>query len=122
MPLAFLGKKEGELGIIAVYSPKGGVGKTTISVDLAWRFATMGNMRTLLLDLDTQGGSGFMLDVGEHAFANAWDIAAGMLIAQEAGGKFRPIIGDFDLFEPNFIASSSTELGNQIFRTIDISE
>jgi cellulose biosynthesis protein BcsQ len=55
-------------GVIAVYSPKGGVGKTSISVDLAWRCAVQGGHRTLLWDLDFQGGSGFVLDVGANAF------------------------------------------------------
>jgi len=55
-------------GVIAVYSPKGGVGKTSISVDLAWRCAVQGGHRTLLWDLDLQGGSGFVLDVGANAF------------------------------------------------------
>lgn len=55
-------------GVIAVYSPKGGVGKTSISVDLAWRCAVQGSYRTLLWDLDLQGGSGFVLDVGANAF------------------------------------------------------
>ncbi|HZU64453.1 MAG TPA: ParA family protein [Novosphingobium sp.] len=49
------------MAVIAVYSPKGGVGKTTISVDLAWRCAAIGGLRTLLWDLDPQGGSGFLL-------------------------------------------------------------
>lgn len=57
-------------GLIAVYSPKGGVGKTSISVDLSWRCAVKGGNRTLLWDLDIQGGSGFMLDVGENAFVD----------------------------------------------------
>lgn len=53
---------------------------------------------------------------------NAWDIAAGMLIVEEAGGKVRPISGEFDLFQPNFIASATEILGAEIFQTIDISE
>lgn len=48
--------------VIAVYSPKGGVGKTTLAVDLAWRWATLGRMHTLLWDLDSQGGAGFLLN------------------------------------------------------------
>lgn len=52
------------MAAIAVYSPKGGVGKTTLAVDLAWRCATLGGQRTLLWDLDAQGGAGFLL--GQH--------------------------------------------------------
>ncbi len=61
---------EANFGVIAVYSPKGGVGKTSISVDLAWRCAVQGGHKTLLWDLDVQGGSGFLLDVGEDAFVH----------------------------------------------------
>ena len=43
------------MAVIAVYSSKGGVGKTTLSVDLAWRSAMLGGHRTLLWDLDVQG-------------------------------------------------------------------
>lgn len=49
------------MAVIAVYSIKGGVGKTTIAFELAWRAAQAGK-RTLLWDLDLQGGAGFLLD------------------------------------------------------------
>ena len=49
------------MGVIAVYSSKGGVGKTTLAVDLAWRSALHGGHRTLLWDLDVQGGAAFLL-------------------------------------------------------------
>lgn len=49
------------MSVIAIYSPKGGVGKSTIAVDLAWRCATYGGQRTLLWDLDVQGGSSYLL-------------------------------------------------------------
>ncbi len=54
-------KESTGVAVIAVYSVKGGVGKTTIAVDLAWRAAVMGSRNTLLWDLDIQGGAGFML-------------------------------------------------------------
>lgn len=47
--------------IIAVYSAKGGVGKTTLAVNLAWSSATLSSRRTLLWDLDPQGGASFIL-------------------------------------------------------------
>ena len=53
------------MAVIAVYSPKGGVGKTTISVDLAWRCACLGGQRTLLWDLDAQGGAGYLLGLDD---------------------------------------------------------
>lgn len=49
------------MAVIAVYSVKGGVGKTTLAVDLAWRWAVQGGHETLLWDLDAQGGVSFLL-------------------------------------------------------------
>ena len=48
---------------IAVYSVKGGVGKTTFSVNLAWCAASISRRKTLLWDLDPSNGSGFLLDI-----------------------------------------------------------
>ncbi len=48
---------------IAVYSVKGGVGKTTFSVNLAWCAANISRRQTLLWDLDASNGSGFLLGV-----------------------------------------------------------
>ncbi|WP_116090403.1 ParA family protein [Sphingomonas crusticola] len=46
---------------IAVYSSKGGVGKTTLAVNLAWAAASLSSRRTLLWDLDAQAGASFIL-------------------------------------------------------------
>ena len=48
-------------GIIAVYSLKGGVGKTTLAVNLAWAAATLSARRTLLWDLDAQAAASWVL-------------------------------------------------------------
>ena len=53
--------------IVAVYSPKGGVGKTTLAVNLAWASARLTKRRTLLWDLDAQGAASFIL--GQDALA-----------------------------------------------------
>lgn len=47
--------------IISIYSAKGGVGKTTLAVNLAWASAVLSSRRTLLWDLDSQGGSSYIL-------------------------------------------------------------
>ena len=46
---------------VAVYSLKGGVGKTTLAVNLAWASATRSARRTLLWDLDPQAAATFLL-------------------------------------------------------------
>lgn len=51
------------MAVIAVYSVKGGVGKTTIAANLAWFSAAVSRRRTLLWDLDAAGGSGFLYAV-----------------------------------------------------------
>ncbi len=50
------------MATIAVYSLKGGVGKTTLTVNLAWMSAMRSSRRTLLWDLDPQAASTFLLD------------------------------------------------------------
>jgi cellulose biosynthesis protein BcsQ len=47
--------------IVAVYSAKGGVGKTTLAVNLAWASSALSRRRTLLWDLDAQGAASYIL-------------------------------------------------------------
>ena len=49
------------MATIAVYSLKGGVGKTTLAVNLAWCSAIQSARRTLLWDLDPQAASTFLI-------------------------------------------------------------
>lgn len=54
------------MAVIGVYSVKGGVGKTTLAVDMAWRSATRSGHSTLLWDLDPQGGAGWLLGLDDR--------------------------------------------------------
>ena len=49
------------MSTIAIYSLKGGVGKTTLAVNLAWCAASLSARRTLLWDLDPQAASSYLL-------------------------------------------------------------
>ena len=51
------------MAVVAIYSVKGGVGKTTFAANLAWCAATQSSRRTLLWDLDAAGGAGFLLGI-----------------------------------------------------------
>src|ERR1700712_2955783 len=47
--------------VVALYSTKGGVGKTTAAVNLAWEASR--DFRVLLWDLDPQGAATYLLNV-----------------------------------------------------------
>jgi chromosome partitioning protein len=49
------------MSVIAVYSLKGGVGKTSFAVNLAWASAQISKRSTLLWDLDPQWAASFLL-------------------------------------------------------------
>lgn len=56
---------------IALFSVKGGVGKTALAVNLAHAAATLSGRRTLLWDLDMQGAASWLLKVEPRAGAKA---------------------------------------------------
>ncbi len=66
------------MAVIGVYSVKGGVGKTTLAVDMAWRSAALSRRNTLLWDLDPQGGAGWLLGLSDRAGPKSAQRAAGV--------------------------------------------
>lgn len=59
--------QNGAIATIAVYSLKGGVGKTTFAMNLAWASARNSARRTLLWDLDPQAASSWMMAADHRA-------------------------------------------------------
>jgi chromosome partitioning protein len=74
-----------KMAVVAVYSLKGGVGKTTLAVNLAWSAAIQSSRRTLLWDLDPQSAASFLLGSDDKAKGSARavfakDVAARTLV------------------------------------------
>lgn len=62
--------------VIAVYSLKGGVGKTSIAVNLAWEAAMQSSRRTLLWDLDPQAAASWLVGADNKARGSAQAVFA----------------------------------------------
>lgn len=93
---------------IAIYSVKGGVGKTTLAANLAWCAAAMSGHRTLLWDLDAAGGSGFLYGIAPDKSRRAETIFSHQ---RDPEGLIRPTgFEGLDILPSD---ESIRELGNQ---------
>jgi len=72
--------------IIMIASQKGGVGKTTVSFNLAYSLGKMGNS-VLLLDGDPQGGIAIASNLNNKTKLGLWDILNGKCPQEEAVQK-----------------------------------
>ncbi len=70
------------MAVVAIYSSKGGVGKTTIAANLGWCSAQLASRRTLLWDLDQTDGAGFMFALESQRKRQARSLFAGDVPAQ----------------------------------------
>lgn len=95
------------MATVAVYSLKGGVGKSTMAVNLAWCAAASSARRTLLWDLDPQAASTWMLDTpgrGERAQALfSRDVTPDKLIVRTAHERLELIPADASLRDLNHL-------------------
>ncbi len=94
------------MATIAVYNMKGGVGKTTMAVNLGWCAAQISARKTLLWDLDPQAAATYI-------------IGAGLKAVDEAGTAFRGEIDPGKLVRKSTVKGLSLLAADASLRKLD---
>jgi cellulose biosynthesis protein BcsQ len=111
---------------IAIYNIKGGVGKTTTTINIACLLAKM-NLSVLVWDLDAQGGTSFFFDKEHQNNQNLGKLFSGYIsiydVIKPADTYHIDIIANDTLFSDQFInhASQLTKLdffSNQLVKNV----
>lgn len=105
------------MATIAIYSLKGGVGKSTLAVNLSWCAATLSSRRTLLWDLDPQAAASWMLGNMDQQADRGVDRAQALFSRDVSAEKLvrRTRFDRLDLLP----ADASLRELNHLFREID---
>lgn len=113
------------MGVIAVHSAKGGVGKTTLAVGLAWAAAATARRHTLLWDLDAQGAATHVLARGRAA-ASARDVlerdvtpARGIVATEEARLSMLPADASIRGLDAVFAAIDRRKRLRRVLRDVE---
>ncbi|WP_165063535.1 ParA family protein [Marisediminicola senii] len=108
--------------VVAVYSTKGGVGKTTTAVNLAWEAAR--EFRVLLWDLDPQGAATFLLQVkpkvkgGVGALVSG-DTKVGDVIRSTSNDALDVIPGDASYRDLDLVFDSAKKSERRVARILE---
>ena len=100
--------------ILAVSSQKGGVGKTTVSINLSHSLAKRG-WRVILVDSDPQGGIGFALGKHRESSAGLHGVTTGKTTLKKAIVKTK-IPGLSILLSGKIPVESTSRFWNQLYR------
>lgn len=116
------------MAVVAVYSLKGGVGKTSFAVNLAWSSAIQSHRQTLLWDLDPQWAASFMLghepeprDQAHKLYANDMDLSDMLLATGIDGFDLLPADNSLRALDRTFFALGKKKRLSQLVKELEAS-